>query len=486
MNHWRVFFSGIMLFLFLSITAKAQGIDTIWAHSYPKGHDYWDTLGSAAVTSDGGFILVGPCAASGSSVTDIHLIKTDSDGNYDWGKVIGDEHWQGAYHVLETWDGGYFISAHSDAFGDAPWDQRIWVFKTDANGDTLWSYPFTNIDQMGYPVCAVETIDSGFAVTGHIYVPGYSIQGFILKLDRDGNHQWHGHYGDIGQQYAESIVQLPDSGFIINGTQPGFLSEIWAARTDKNGTKIWDSTYAPTPSHDLSYGSCLVDDGVIMVGYCQGESWLHKIDFDGNTLWSKSITRYPTGERAFTICPTSTGGFMVGGWVGVAGHGRDYCFTRVDEIGDTMWTYVVGFDSSGSGDDRGQCVMETPDGGFAIAGLVPTSSGERIGMAKIGEVFLDANSEPLTDLPSAFELIANYPNPFNPETTIEFRLPVRSKIELAVYNILGQKVAVLLDETRPAGNHRIKWDAVEFPSGLYFCRLKAHDYIQTQKMLLLK
>lgn len=491
MYYRHVLFSGIMFFLLLSIAAKAQVIDTIWARTYERGYDYWDTLGSAQVTSDGGFILVGSTEEDGTSKSDIRLIKTDSDGIMEWGKIIGDTCWEGGYHVLETWDGGYFISAHSDAFGSGEWDQRIWVLKTDASGDTLWSYPFTNINQKGYPRCAVETVDSGFAVTGHIYVPGSSIEGFILKLDRDGNYEWHRHYGGLGMQYAESIVQLPDSGFIISGFQPGTISEVWAARADKDGNYVWDSVYSVTPSHDASYGSCLVDDGVVIVGTCSGEAWLHKIDFDGIPVWSKSIAHTPLNERGYSICTASAGGFMVGGWTGVAGHGRDYCFTRVDDIGDTMWTYVVGYDSSSSSYDHGRWVMETPDGGFAIAGMVPVNTGSRFGLAKIGDVYLDAGEEPIGALPSEFELVANYPNPFNPQTTIEFALPSRSEVKLIVYDILGREVAVLLDETRPAGRHRVVWDGRDSggrqqASGMYFCMLKAGEYRTSQKMLLLK
>ncbi len=492
MKYRYISLKGIMLFLLLSIASQAQELDTIWARGYERGHDTWDTLGSVQVTSDGGFIMVGASGEEGTSKTDIRLIKTDSDGIMEWGKTIGDENWEGGYTVLETWDGGYFISAHSDAFGSAAFDQRIWAIKTDAVGDTLWSYPFININQMGYPRCAVETYDSGYAVTGHIYVPGSSIQGFILKLDRDGNYEWHGHYGGSGMEYAESIVQLPDSGFILSGTHPTTISELWAARTDKDGVKIWDSTYTPTASHDASYGSCLVDDGVVIVGVCAGESWLHKIDFDGNTVWSKSIAHTSLDERATSIRVASTGGFIVGGWAGVAGHGRDFCFTRTDDIGDTMWTYVVGFDSSGgSSYDHGNTVLETPDGGFVIGGTVPTTAGEIMGLVKINEVYLDAGDEPLDDLPAAFELVANYPNPFNPETTIDFALPNRSEVKLVVYDILGRKIRTLLDETRSAGRHSVVWDGRGSDgraqaSGMYFCLLTAGDYRASQKMLLLK
>jgi len=88
--------------------------------------------------------------------------------------------------------------------------------------------------------------------------------------------------------------------------------------------------------------------------------------------------------------------------------------------------------------------------------------------------------------PEQFFLAQNYPNPFNPETTIEFGLPVPSKVTLAVYDITGRQVALLVDGIRSAGNHVIQFDAALMPSGLYFYQLTADGYISTRKMMLVK
>jgi hypothetical protein len=91
-----------------------------------------------------------------------------------------------------------------------------------------------------------------------------------------------------------------------------------------------------------------------------------------------------------------------------------------------------------------------------------------------------------TAVPEQFFLAQNYPNPFNPETTIEFSLPLPSQVELAVYDITGRKVALLVDGVRSAGNHAIQFDAALMPSGLYFYRLTASGESFTRKMVLVK
>jgi hypothetical protein len=89
-------------------------------------------------------------------------------------------------------------------------------------------------------------------------------------------------------------------------------------------------------------------------------------------------------------------------------------------------------------------------------------------------------------IPNDFVLDQNYPNPFNPITTIRFGLPHEAHLTLKVYNILGQKVATLVDEVKPAGYHIIHWNADQLASGLYFTRMEAGSKILMTKMLLLK
>jgi len=88
--------------------------------------------------------------------------------------------------------------------------------------------------------------------------------------------------------------------------------------------------------------------------------------------------------------------------------------------------------------------------------------------------------------PLNYELSQNYPNPFNPSTTIKFSIPEKGNVNLLVYNILGEEVAILLNEVKEAGVHTINFDAAELKSGIYFYRLQAADFVETKKMILMK
>ena len=89
-------------------------------------------------------------------------------------------------------------------------------------------------------------------------------------------------------------------------------------------------------------------------------------------------------------------------------------------------------------------------------------------------------------VPFAPKLSQNYPNPFNPTTEIRYRVPGTGHVTLKIYNIVGQEVSTLVDEVKQPGTYTVEWDAGGMPSGVYFCRLEAGNFVQSRKMLLLK
>jgi hypothetical protein len=94
--------------------------------------------------------------------------------------------------------------------------------------------------------------------------------------------------------------------------------------------------------------------------------------------------------------------------------------------------------------------------------------------------------EPEASIPLTYRFDKNYPNPFNPTTTFRFALPERTHVDLYVYNLRGQLMTRLLNNNREAGVHEIRWDAQDFPSGIYFVRLSTEAFTKTQKVTLLK
>jgi len=96
------------------------------------------------------------------------------------------------------------------------------------------------------------------------------------------------------------------------------------------------------------------------------------------------------------------------------------------------------------------------------------------------------STAPGGELPEKMQLSQNYPNPFNPSTRIDFALPEQAEVRLDVFDLMGRRVATVLSETRPAGEHSVMFDASNLASGVYLYRLQAAGEIQTQKMTIIK
>jgi hypothetical protein len=89
-------------------------------------------------------------------------------------------------------------------------------------------------------------------------------------------------------------------------------------------------------------------------------------------------------------------------------------------------------------------------------------------------------------IPETYALFQNFPNPFNPVTTIVYQIPKTGHITIDIYNVLGQVVEIIVDTKQVPGNYAVQWNAAKFESGIYFYRLKADNFVETKKLLLLK
>jgi plastocyanin len=132
----------------------------------------------------------------------------------------------------------------------------------------------------------------------------------------------------------------------------------------------------------------------------------------------------------------------------------------------TVFDYVVGV----AGTYNYQC--DVHGSGGMVGSFVAAATG--------------VDNEQNSGQPASFRLGQNFPNPFNPSTTIRFELPRASWVTLKVYNALGEEVAALVDGVKPAGQHEVKFEGSALPSGVYFYRLQAGTFVATKRLVVLK
>ena len=144
---------------------------------------------------------------------------------------------------------------------------------------------------------------------------------------------------------------------------------------------------------------------------------------------------------------------------------------------------------------NGAKVVYIPFGMEGIAGPNPTSASVFISRVmdwlKSDSTSTGLPENECVDLTPSFRLYDNFPNPFNPETNIQYRIPKEASVSLTVYNILGEKIITLIDEIKPAGIHTVRWDGKNYnanpvQSGIYIYKLNYLDRTETRKMLIIK
>lgn len=278
-------------------------------------------------------------------------------------------------------------------------------------------------------------------------------------------------------------------GILPVATAVALGTVVWAF---PNGSNFTGSTGAPGENACACHGNLNTGPGSASIsapaGYMPGEviDVTVSVEENGKSRWGFAVTvldgsDQPVGELMVTDAARTL--------MTTEGSGREYIkqTTTGTDAGandNTSWS----FQWTAPASDEGQVT-------FYLAGLACNNgdnvSGDNTYTTSWSMLVTDVREVAVGQLPTEVSLSQNYPNPFNPSTTIEFSLPVRSGVELAVYNVLGQRIKVLHNGTLAAGTYATEWDGTRADgslasSGVYYYRLQAGDFDESRKMTLVK
>jgi len=310
-----------------------------WAKTY--GGTSWDEAYSVRQTLDGGYIVAGRTESFGAGGGDIILIKTDAFGNVQWAKTYGGTSWDEAYSVRQTLDGGYIVAGWTNSFGAGGAD--ILLIKTNASGNVQWAktYGGTSND---YAYFVQQTSDGGYIVASRTESFGAGLIDFILiKTDASGNVQWAKTYGGTNNEWVHSVQQTSDGGYIVAGHTASFgagIFDLLLIKTDANGNIQWAKTYGGTGYDYASSVQQTSDGGYIVAGstYSFGagdaDILFIKTNASGNVQWAKTYGGMGR-EDASSVQQTSDGGYIVAGSTASFGAGsRDIFLIKTDANGN--------------------------------------------------------------------------------------------------------------------------------------------------------
>jgi hypothetical protein len=152
--------------------------------------------------------------------SDVWLVKTDARGYEQWNMTFGGTDRDSASSVTQSEDGGYILAGETYSYGAGQSD--VWLVKTDSKGYEQWNKTFGGIDD-DRAEAVQQTSDGGYILAGGTgsFGPGWS-NVWLIKIDTNGNMQWNQTFGGTGGDWAESIQQTSDGGFIIAGTTTSY------------------------------------------------------------------------------------------------------------------------------------------------------------------------------------------------------------------------------------------------------------------------
>ncbi len=274
--------------------------DTLWTKNF--GGTGFDKGHCVQQTNDGGYIIAGEVEVSGNQI-DMLLIKTDSDGNYDWSKIYGGTGYDKGYSIQQTTDGGYVVTGYTGSFGAGYND--AWLLKTDAAGDTLWTKTYGGFDNdYGYSV--QQTTDGGYFITGSSWSFSFGSGVYLVKTDAAGDTLWTKIYS--GSQ-GYSGRQTSDGGYIITGWAEPFgpnNSNVWLLKTNSSGDTLWTKIFGADEYEEGRSVQQTSDGGYIICGFTDSYG------AGGHDIWLIRVTAETTDvkentEADFTIYPESGG-----------------------------------------------------------------------------------------------------------------------------------------------------------------------------------
>lgn len=329
----------------ISHIVNAQAPDIEWQKCFGSAEQ--ESGFAVDQCSDGGYVMAGVVRYPGTSVTsnyDYQIIKIDVLGGLQWQKNLGGSSFDEAHSIQQCSDGGYIIAGNSysnngDVTGNHGYDD-YWIVKLDATGSLQWQKSFGG-SYTDYAYSVRQCTDGGYIVaglsnsinndvTGH-HGDSTTSDAWVIKLDAAGEMQWEKSFGGSDNDAARSVQQCSDGGYIIAGYSESNIGG--------------------------NHGG-------------NGDFWIVKLDSVGTMQWQKCYGG-SMGECANSIYQCTDGGYIAAGYTYSRNlditdplGGDDFWVIKINATGVLQWQKCLG----GSGADFAYSVQQDIDGGYIVAG----------------------------------------------------------------------------------------------------------------------
>jgi len=358
------------------VGAMAQAPEIQWQKSF--GGSNYDEASYVQLTTDGGYIVAVYSESDDGDVTGHHggfdywIVKLDASGAMEWQKSLGGTSNDFVRSIQQTTDGGYIVvgDSYSDDgdvtghHGSSDYSD-CWIVKLDASGAIAWQKSLGGSGR-DYAQSIQQTTDGGYIVAGDSYSDDGDVTGhhgssdyWIVKLDASGAIEWEKSLGGSDYDYVSSIQQTADGGYIVAGKSSSLDDEVTGGHGggfyyNSAGNEYW---------------------------YPYSDYWIVKLDASGAIAWERSLGG-SYNDAASSIQQTADGDYIVAGVSSsndgdVTGHHggvnyADYWIVKLDASGAIAWERSLG----GVFHDEFYSLKQTSDGGYIVAGVSKSFDGD--------------------------------------------------------------------------------------------------------------
>jgi hypothetical protein len=331
--------------------------------------------------------------------------------NIQWQKCLGGTGSETARNVIQTSDGGYISVGYTQSVdGDVTLNHGstdVWVQKVNSIGTLQWQKCYGgSLNENGF--CIISTTDGGYMISGLTFSNDGEVSGnhtnssayhdaWLIKIDNIGNIQWQKCYGSSGLDYAKSVIQTSDGGYIFTGCcaenngdvtgNHGNL-DVWCVKVNSIGVIQWQKSYGGTGQDESLNIKATSDGGYVICGFTssndgdvtgnhggQNDAWLIKIDNIGNIQWQKCYGGL-NSEIAHGTSLTFDGGFIFVGYSNstdgdlTLNYGsNDVWVVKVNNTGVIQWQKTFG----GSNSDKANEIIQTNDGSYLVSAITKSN-----------------------------------------------------------------------------------------------------------------
>jgi hypothetical protein len=516
----------LFLFTILQISVYAQP-SIQWQKCL--GGTLNETARSIKQTMDGGYILTGSTISNDFDISgnhgggDVWVVKLDNLGNIQWQKCLGGTASEFAWSIQQTTDGdfiltGYTSSNDGDVSGNHGGTHDVWVVKLDSSGNLQWQKCLGGT-ATDYAFSIQQTMDSGYILTGFTASNDGDVIGnhgggsdvWVVKLDSLGSIQWQKCLGGTSFDEGWYIQQTANGSYILigltssidgdvisnHGSFPFF--DVWVVKLDNMGNLQWQKCLGGTSDEFAWSIQQTTDGGYIFIGITRsndgdvsgnhggGDVWVVKLDSLGNIQWQKCLGG-TASEIAYSIKHTTDGGYVLTGFTqsndgDVSGNNgsSDVWVVKLDSLGNIQWQKCLG----GAADEGANYIHQTIDGGYILTGVTYSNDVDVSGNHGGGDVWLVKLSSTvgMNEL-SAITSLNVYPNPASDNFTVNLSLSKTENLTLQIKDILGQNIIEPIYLKNISGDFSHTFSTSELPGGIYLLDIIGDEGRRTEKVII--